>query len=52
MTSRRDTPGESNDVFAKLDTEGGFYDLDEFNFDKLCEEIDAFSADLKEQERK
>lgn len=31
------------------DTESGFYDLDEFDFEKLCEEIDAFSKDLKER---
>lgn len=29
------------------DTEGGFYDTDEFDFDKLCVEIDAFSESFK-----
>lgn len=33
------------------DTEGGFYSTDEFDFNKLCEEIDAFSLELKKRER-
>lgn len=34
------------------DTEGGFYDTDDFDFDKLCAEIDAFAEELKKEERK
>ena len=28
-------------------TEGGFYDTDEFDFDNLMKEIDEFSAEFK-----
>lgn len=34
------------------DTEGGFYETDEFNFDDLLKEIDAFSAAMKKEGRK
>lgn len=30
------------------DTEGGFYDEDLFDFDKLCAEIDRFAVQFKQ----
>lgn len=33
------------------DTESGFYDTDEFNFDLLCDEIDKFGAELRDKEQ-
>lgn len=34
------------------DTEGGFYDVDEFDFDALLKDIDEFSASFKKKENR
>lgn len=33
------------------DTESGFHTIDEFDFDKLCAEIDAFGEELRKRNK-